>query len=128
MIGYRYSGKPKGLLRLARKYVKLDIPAWRLPWSGTVLHELYINVNDYTLAREGLPGRVRVRLVRGPWRGQPEDPTAFQDIPLLPGFSDWLTTHVAFEYAQKGRPIWWEMKIEEAEATISTRYGKTARR
>lgn len=126
-MAYRFSGKPRGLLRLVRgKYVALDVPKWR-PMGGLVQHEVYINVNHYTLSREGLPGRIRVRMVRSPWRGKPADPTAFRDILLPVGFDDWLETHAVFEYAQRRRPVWWEFRVEQAEATISTRYAKATR-
>ena len=129
---YSFSGKPAGVLTLVPgRYVRLDVPKVRPGFRRRVHHLIYLNVERYDLTRtlpDGcqLPGRVRVRLVRGAWKGKPEDPSAYQDVPLLPGFSNWLTTHTYWELAERGRPCWWELKVEHATATVGTRYAKAA--
>lgn len=129
---YKFSGKPSGNLALSSKYKGLDVSVLKPPKDGVVTHLLYINVKEYKLVRNTpcgccqLPGRIRVRLVREAWKGQEEDPTAYLDIPLLPGFSDWLTTFVYFESAEAGRPCHWEFRADHASATLGTRYCKYA--
>lgn len=120
---YSYSGKPKGALHLEEgKWIRLDIPA--LKPAGLALHCLYVHL-DYTLPGP-IVGRVRPRLVRGPWKGEGRDETAYDDIWLHAGYDDTLATKLYFELAQTGRPTWWELKAENADVVIQTRYDKSA--
>lgn len=127
---YKYSGKPGGHLLLApNRYVLLDVPKFR-PSGGVTLYEAYLNIENYVLNRTNpcgcpLPGRIRVKLVRGAWKGRKEDPTGYSDIDLLPGFDNRVETKIHFELAQRGRPMWWEFKLEgAASARLGTRYAK----
>ena len=124
-MSYRFSGKPAGTLSLIPgRYVRLDVAKVKPRWRRTVHHLLYLNIARYALLREGLPGRLRVRLVRGAWKGKPEDPSAYVDVLLAHGFDDWLVTHAYWEKAERRRPCWWEIKVEHAVADVSTRYSK----
>jgi hypothetical protein len=119
----RFLGKPKGVLRLIPgRYVRLDGSRFvGTAGSQDVLAYLHI---DYTLDDPAMPGRVRYRVVREAFKGAPADPSAFKDIPLLPGFSDWLETIVWWEQGQKGRPLHVELRVEKATATVACRYTK----
>lgn len=122
---YKFSGKPAGTLSLIPgRYVRLDVAKVRPRFRRKVTHMLYLNVAHYVPLREGLPGRIRVRIIRGAWKGKPEDPSAYKDILLAHGFSDWLETHTYWELAERGRPCWWEIKAEHVVADIGTRYAK----
>ena len=127
---YVFSGKPAATLTLIPgRYVRLDVPKVRPSLRRVVRHLVYLNVERYDLSRTlpcgcELPGRVRVRLVRGAWKGKPADPSAYEDVDLLPGFSDKLKTHTYWELAERGRPCWWELKVEHATARVGTRYAK----
>lgn len=131
-MAYRFSGKPRGtLVLIPGRYVRLDVPKVRPTLRRVVRHLIYLNIEHYELTRRSecgcgceLPGRVRVRLVRGPWKGKPADPSSYEDVDLLPGFSDKLKTHTYWELAERGRPCWWELKVEHATARVGTRYSK----
>lgn len=121
-MGYKFSGKPAGVLAVGEHYTRLDVPRFK-PRGGVVQYEAYLNIG-YTVRDPVLPARVRVRLVRGPWRGKPADPTGYNDIDLDPRRSETVRTLTHFELAERGRPVWWELKADNATVNIGTRYAK----
>lgn len=73
------------------------------------------------------PGRVRIKMVREPWNGLPEDSTYYFDIQLDDAGRGWLETRAMFEMAEAGRPVHWEYRVMSAQSvTLSTRFIKYA--
>jgi hypothetical protein len=93
--------------------------------SAMVIHEMYCNVT-YRLRDPNKAAKIRVKLVRESWHGEPEDPTSYQGYWLLPGFDNFLITRVAYELAEAHRPLHWELRVDGADIDISTRYAKAA--
>lgn len=123
LVRERFLGKPKGRLQLIPgRYVHLDGSRF-VGMRGSQEVLAYLNI-AYVLDNPAVPGRVRYRVVREAWRGRGEDPTSYEDIPLLPGFKDCLRTITWWESGQKGRPLHVELKIEGATGSVGTRYTK----
>jgi peptidoglycan hydrolase-like protein with peptidoglycan-binding domain len=108
---YWYSGKPAGTLTFADSYKRLDVDKWAPPRDGTLFGMLYANITG--------GGEIRVRLIR-----DPDDATAYQTFYPQAG-DNFLLTHVWFEAAEAGRPLWWEFQSMDGTAhTVGTRYAK----
>jgi hypothetical protein len=118
--------KPHGEFKLEPDdWRRLDTPRITPTHGGRIDWELYLNIR-YRLLDPHKPGIVRAKVVRAAWRGQPEDPTDYGHVPLLPGLeAEWLPwTHLGWEVAEAGRPTWVELQVEHARLTIGTRYWK----
>lgn len=112
MSKYKHFKKPGG-------FQNLPMNDWiTLPWSpftaddnGKLESELYTRIEHNMVA--GQMCTVRVRLVRRPWKGDPVNPTAYDECVLLGGLSEQVAT-LRWHYqgpAEKGRSYYWQMKI-----------------
>lgn len=116
--------KPHGTLTIPEgRYVRLDVPKIVPPRAGLIHHELYLNL-AYRLHHPDRAAKVRVKLLREPYRGEPEDPTSYQGYWLMPGFNNLLVTRVCFERAEAHRPCHWEVRVDGGTAVVGTRYAK----
>ena len=93
------------------------------PRSGTLTSTLYLPLKFTAKA----PGIVRARLVREPFGGKPEDPTAYDERALLPG-SDGFA-RIRFDYegeAEKGRKYRWQVQLlgQVTASTTGTHYAE----
>ena len=124
-------------------YHDLDFPAYVPEFDASTDADVYINIappsvpkvaSSVTLSINGvdvevpieLPGtgRLRIRMVRDPWNGDPADPTYYYDIPLRDGVG-WLDTRAMFEEAEAGRGVKWQYRVEGAtKVTLKTRFVK----
>jgi hypothetical protein len=127
MTAYNYPpSKPSGNFHLAPgPYKRLDVPRIVARKDGRIDYELYLHL-DYRLIDKTRPGILRVKVVREPFHGQPEDPTGYGHIWLpVGGESMWVPfTHTPWEIAEKDRDVWVELDVENANVTIGTRYFK----
>jgi hypothetical protein len=117
--------KPHGILKVSggSGYKRVDVPKIIPSRDGKIDHELYLNVT-YHLDSPTKAGKVRVKLVREAWHGQPEDSTSYQGYWLMPGFTNFLITRVCWEIAEAHRPCHWEIRVDGADIEIGTRYSK----
>lgn len=125
------------------KYHALDMPVYAPVFGCSTDADVYLNVAPPTVPPKSVIahfvingvlvevpidvpslGRLRIRMVREPWQGEPEDPTYYYDLPLWDGMG-WLDTRAMFEEAEKNRPLHWEYKVTGATAvTLQTHYVK----
>ena len=124
-------------------YHDLDMPRYGPEFDASTDADIYINIAPpvvpllTTTARfviNGAPievpidipgmGRLRIRMVRDPWNGDPADPTYYYDLPLRDGMG-WLDTRAMFEEAEAGRPVKWQYKVTGAsQVTLLTHFVK----
>jgi hypothetical protein len=125
------------------EYHDLDFPAYVPEFDASTDADVYLNIappsvpgvaTGVTLTINGvavtvpieLPGvgRLRIRMVRDPWNGDPADPTYYYDIALHDGMG-WLDTRTMFEEAEAGRGVKWQYRVEgAAKVTLKTRFVK----
>lgn len=71
-------------------------------------------------------GRLRIKMQREPFNGEPVDDTFFYDLFLHEGLSH-IDSRALFEMAEKNRITHWEYRVTGAtKVTLSTRFVKNA--
>lgn len=93
------------------------------PRSGVLMAKLYLPLK-YTGE-----GTVRVRLVREPFRGQPMDPTGYDERPLAAGGDGYARLSFGvppLTPAEKGRKYRWQAQIlgKASASTTGTHYAE----
>lgn len=127
------------------EYHRLDVGDYTPPVGGVIFASPYINVTSgYTRDTETVEttfvcahcgkthkgttkipraGRLRIRMVREAFNGEPDDATHFFDIPLDTPTRGTLDSRSIFESGEKHRPLHWEYAVTGANnVTMSTRY------
>lgn len=130
---YRYSGKPKGQIRLPGdgRFMALDATIPAPPRAGREDRMVYLNVTPTWRLPKSDPlyafqtASLRVRWSRS---GAKPDPTAYQDFTITPHRPTYLLTHVHWELGEKGRGGRWSVSMvgHASTALIGTRYTKGA--
>lgn len=128
------------------KYHPLDFPAITGKLSEEQASHIYINVESgfsvttidapidiscpncgsHFLGEVKVPGtgRLRIKMQREPFDGQPVDDTFYYDLFLHNGMSH-LDSRALFEMAEKNRITHWEYKVTGATSVVlSTRFVK----
>lgn len=125
---YKYTGKPRGTQAVGTKFVRVDDARWTPTKKGFLISMLYANAR-YELEDGVDSATIRVRAQREPFGNDGVDNTAYQDFTVTRDATvdgQFLITHVWFEFAQKGRPIHWEVDASAGfkSLDLSTRYSK----
>lgn len=107
--------------------MRLDVGDYTPEHNSLTLACPYFNVSSFKLKDPAVPGRVRFRMVRAPFNGQPVDDTYFFDLPLATGLPTVLDSRALFEYAEAGRPLYWAVSVRGcSEVVLETRYVRYA--
>lgn len=128
---YKYSGKPKGRLRLPYNvYKNMDVRIPGPPSKGQEHRLIYLNVAPTWKLPKSDPmywyqtAVIRVRFTRD---GKMPNPTAYQSFVMTP-WEDTLITHTHWEMGSAGKGGVWSMRVRGhiKDAVVSTRYAKGA--
>ena len=123
---YEYSGKPDGVLKLAKdKYVKLDVDCPDPKFGGLEFKLLYLNLVLRWPSNGAGVGNVRVKFIR---EGDDNDATAYQDYAVTDEQGSFLITHTHMEIGEANKGGRWYVKVtgDMTSAEADTRYCKWA--